>query len=40
VRGWIDRIEAARVDFSDVPEQFINLNRAQDQRQLEALLSG
>jgi molybdopterin-guanine dinucleotide biosynthesis protein A len=40
VQGWLERIGATRVDFSDVPEQFINLNRAGDQRRLEALLRG
>ncbi len=38
VQGWLERIGATRVDFSDAPEQFINLNRAGDQRRLEALL--
>jgi molybdopterin-guanine dinucleotide biosynthesis protein A len=40
VQGWLERIGATRVDFSDIPEQFINLNRAGDQRRLEALLRG
>ena len=40
VQGWLEQIGATRVDFSDVPEQFINLNRAGDQRRLEALLRG
>jgi molybdopterin-guanine dinucleotide biosynthesis protein A len=40
VQGWLERIGATRADFSDVPQQFINLNRAGDQRRLEALLGG
>ncbi len=38
VQGWLEAIGATRVDFSDAPEQFINLNRARDQRRLETLL--
>lgn len=38
VQGWLNGIGATRVDFSDVPEQFVNLNRARDQRRLETLL--
>jgi molybdopterin-guanine dinucleotide biosynthesis protein A len=38
VHGWLEQIGATHVDFSDVPEQFINLNRASDQRRLEILL--
>ena len=38
VHGWLASVGAARVDFSDVPEQFINLNRADDQRRLEQRL--
>lgn len=38
VRGWLEHIGATRVDFSDVPEQFINLNRAGDRHRLETLL--
>jgi molybdopterin-guanine dinucleotide biosynthesis protein A len=38
VHGWLQQIAALGVDFSDVPEQFVNLNRVDDQRRLEALL--
>lgn len=38
VHGWLEHIGATRVDFSDVPEQFINLNRAADRHRLETLL--
>lgn len=38
VHGWLQQIGAANTDFSDVPEQFINLNRARDQQRLETLL--
>lgn len=34
VTGWLDEIDALPVDFSDVPQQFINLNVEQDQNQL------
>jgi molybdopterin-guanine dinucleotide biosynthesis protein A len=38
VHGWLNQIGATQVDFSDVPEQFINLNRPSDQHRLETLL--
>jgi molybdopterin-guanine dinucleotide biosynthesis protein A len=38
VHGWLEQVAARRVDFSDVPEQFINLNRTSDQLRLETLL--
>jgi len=37
-QGWLKQLGATRVDFSDVPQQFINLNQAGDQIRLEALL--
>jgi len=36
--GWLEQLGATRVDFSDVPQQFINLNHASDQVRLETLL--
>lgn len=38
VQGWLQEIGAQAVDFSDCPEQFINLNLEQDQRELEKRL--
>ena len=38
VQGWLQEIGAQAVDFSDCPEQFINLNAEQDQPGLEARL--
>ena len=38
VQGWLQEIGAQAVDFSDCPEQFMNLNLEQDQPELEARL--
>lgn len=38
VNGWLDEIDALPVDFSDLPQQFINLNVEQDQEQLKKFL--
>jgi molybdopterin-guanine dinucleotide biosynthesis protein A len=38
VNGWLDEIGAIPVDFSDTPQQFINLNVEQDQEKLREYL--
>ncbi len=38
VQGWLHEIGAQAVDFSDCPEQFMNLNLEQDQLELETRL--
>jgi len=37
--GWLKEIAALPVDFSDSPQQFINLNIEQDQKLLRHYLS-
>ena len=39
VNGWLGEIDALPVDFSDTPQQFINLNVEQDQKRLMEYLS-
>ena len=39
VNGWLAEVGAKPVDFSDVPQQFINLNVEQDQEKLRACLA-
>ncbi len=39
VNGWLKEIDARPVDFSDSPQQFINLNVEQDQKLLKRYLS-
>jgi len=38
VSGWLNEIGAIAVDFSDTPQQFINLNVEQDQEKLREFL--
>lgn len=38
VNGWLSEINAVAVDFSDAPQQFINLNIEQDQELLREFL--
>jgi molybdopterin-guanine dinucleotide biosynthesis protein A len=40
VHGWLTEISAVPVDFSDTPDQFINLNHEDDQKRVDALLRG
>ncbi|TCK18913.1 molybdenum cofactor guanylyltransferase [Thiogranum longum] len=39
VNGWLGEIGAVPVDFSDSPQQFINLNVEQDQKKLQPYLT-
>ncbi len=39
VNGWLTQVGAVPVDFSDSPQQFINLNIEQDQEKLQAYLT-
>jgi len=38
VRDWLDQVSASRIEFSDAPEQFINLNVEQERQRAELLL--
>ena len=40
VRGWLTSMGARHVDFTDCPEQFINLNEPGDLQQLERHITG
>ena len=35
VHQWLNQIDAQMVDFTDCPQQFINLNQAEDYRVVE-----
>src|SRR5690606_6640058 len=37
-RDWVLSLQPARADFSDRPEQFLNMNTPEEQAQLHALL--